>query len=320
MKAAERLTALLGANMAESLGVRPQGHTTPTATHPKVIAMTSPEDGKTRLREAAHIDITRIIPDPKQPRTHFPEESIEQMAESLKSRGQLQPIRVRWSQEQQSYIIISGERRFRGATKAGLKTLACIVVEGEQSETDLRIDQLVENLLREDLRPIEEAKSYRELMELNRWTVQQLADSLKIGKASVSRTLSLLSLPDDIQDRVQAGTLAPSVAYELTKLGSIDAQREMADRIAAEGMKRDEVMDAVAEATGGAGRKRPAAEPTEKPAGVKKVFDVGSARVTITWSKKTVRTKDIVAALEAALAEVKGPQTDASIEPLAAAG
>ena len=110
--------------MNESLGVRlvtpaNQGEAT------RGIPSVSPEDGRTRDRLAGHMEIDRIIPDPDQPRKFFSEESLEQLAASLKKTGQLQPIRVRWSEEHAKWVIISGERRYRAALLAGLKTVSC---------------------------------------------------------------------------------------------------------------------------------------------------------------------------------------------------
>lgn len=316
MKATDRLASQFGSTMMESLG-----HRDPSAiaqTPPKVIAMADQSTGRRMLREAAHIEIERIVPDPNQPRKTFTEEAISSLAASLKTRGQLQPIRVRWHQELAKFVIISGERRYRAAGRAELKSLACIVVDGELTESELRIDQLVENLLREDLKPIEAANSYKELMGLNGWTVQQLADSLKVGKGTVSKALALLALPEDIQGQVESGAIPPASAYELAKLSTPEAQRELAARIVAEGLRRDEVADVVSEANG----KKPKrtsepTEPKEKPAVTKREFEVGNARVVITWHKKTVRPKDIIAALEAALAEARGPDDEASADDAA---
>lgn len=311
MKTIERLASQFGSTMAESLGHRsPQNIPAQPA---KVIAMSDPSTGKKMMREAAHIDIERITPDPNQPRKTFPEDDIDRLAESLKTRGQLQPIRVKYNTELAKFVIISGERRFRAATKAQLKTLACVVVDGELSETEIRIDQLVENLLREDLKPIESAKSYKELMDLNSWTVQQVADSLKVGKGTVSKAIALLDLPEDIQQQVESGAIPAASAYQLATLPTVEAQRDLASLIISDGLKRDQVAEAVAELKGKKSRKP---EPTEdaeekpKPNVTKRQFEVGNAKLVITWQRKSVRTKDVILALEAALEEVKSEQTE----------
>src|SRR5262249_18938364 len=161
----EKLAERLAGNMSESLGVR---LVTPGSqgVAARIIPSVSPEDGRTRDRLAGHMEIERIIPDPDQPRKLFTEESIAQLAESLRKTGQLQPIRVRWSEERAKWVIISGERRYRAALLAGLKTVSCLFSDRPLTESEVRQESLIENLLREDLRPIEAANGYRQLMEL----------------------------------------------------------------------------------------------------------------------------------------------------------
>ncbi len=167
MSRAEKLASRLGGNMKESLGVRlvPSGPQD-VGEGPGGIPAVSPEDGRTRDRLAGHMEIDRIIPDPDQPRKYFSEESIAQLAASLKRTGQLQPIRVRWSEGHGKWIIISGERRYRAAMQAGIKTVSCAFTDKPLTESEIRQESLIENLLREDLRPLEAANGYQQLMDL----------------------------------------------------------------------------------------------------------------------------------------------------------
>lgn len=322
MKAADRIESQFGVAMLESLGVRtpPDGAANGP---PKVIAAASPDDGRSRSREAAFIEIDRLVPDPKQPRRYF-DESIEEMAESLKKHGQLEPIVVHWQKGLGKWMIVCGERRYRGAVRAGLKGLNCSCIERDITEAEIRELQLIENIQREDLKPVELARSYKELAAMNNWTLDQLAASLKKSKATISRTMALLKLPEDVQARVESGELAPSLAYEVLKEATPEAQREKAARIIAEGITRDELTGKGGKPAGGKGRPagRPeadSAEPGEKakPAHASKVFKLGNATLTIKWGKATVRRKDIIAALEAALAEVRSDGKDAPVEPAA---
>lgn len=295
---AEKLAERLSANMSESLGVRlvtPESQGLPARGIPSV----SPEDGRTRDRLAGHMELERVVADPNQPRKFFSDESIAQLAASLKKTGQLQPIRVRWSEDLAKWVIISGERRYRAALLAGLKTVSCLFLDRPLTESEIRQESLIENLLREDLRPIEAANGYQQLMDLNGWTMQQVADALNITKGTVSKALSLLKLPDDIQVQVERGTISPSSGYEVSRLKDEDAQRELATRIVSDGLKRDEAGEAVGKTA------RPRAKTTEKRPTTTKVLNVSGARLSITWQKKTVRTKDIVEVLEAALAQVR---------------
>jgi ParB family chromosome partitioning protein len=246
------------------------------------------------------MEIERIIPDPDQPRKYFSEESLEQLAASLKKTGQLQPIRVRWSEQNAKWVIISGERRFRAALLAGLKTVSCLFSDKPLTESEIRQESLIENLLREDLRPIEAANGYQQLIELNGWTMQQVADALNISKGAVSKALSLLKLPEDIQEQVEQGTISPSSGYEVSRLKDEAAQRELASRIVSEGLKRDEAGVAVGKTV------RPRQKALEKTPTTVKVLNVSGARLSITLQKKTVRTSDIIRVLEEALAQLRG--------------
>jgi ParB family transcriptional regulator, chromosome partitioning protein len=298
MSRAEQLAQRLERNMNESLGVRLATPEVP-AVAGKVIPGVSPEDGRTRDRQAGHMELDRIMPDPDQPRKTFTEESLQHLARSLKTAGQLQPIRVRWNAEHGKWVIISGERRYRAAVLASLKTIACLFIDRPLTESEIRQESLVENLLREDLRPIEAAQGYRELMALNNWTIQEVAEALNITKGTVSKALSLLKLPPDIQAEVDEGRISASAAYEVSRLDGEEAQRELAGRVVAEGLKRDETGEAVGKTA------RPKAKGARSRATTTKVLIVTGARLSITWQKKTVRPKDIIDTLEEALAQVR---------------
>jgi ParB family chromosome partitioning protein len=116
----------------------------------------------------------------------------------------------------------------------------------------------VENCLRDDLKPIEQAHAFRALIDRRGWSYRQLADTLHIAPASVARSLALLELPAEVQEQVTAGTLAPSVAYEVSRLDDADARRDVAARIVAEGLNRSEAAEVVRKAakspTGAKGR------------------------------------------------------------------
>ena len=134
-----------------------------------------------------------------------------------------------------------------------------LVLDRPLTESEIRQESLIENLLREDLRPIEAANGYQQLMELNGWTMQQVADALNISKGAVSKALSLLKLPEDIQGQVEQGDISPSAAYEVSRLKDEAAQRELAARIVSEGMQRDEAGEAVGKTA------RPREKAAEKP-------------------------------------------------------
>lgn len=310
MKAAERIESRFGTNMLQSLGVRSKMEPAQNST-PKTIAAASPDDGRTRLREAALVDLDRIVPDANQVRKQFDEDAISEMAQSLKDHGQLTPIFLRWDKELGKWVIIAGERRYRGAVKAGLKSLKAICFEGEITESDIRVYQLTENLQREDLKPIELAKSFEELMKLNSWTMDQLAAHIKKSKATISRSLALLKLPADVQQRVEKGELPASAAYEIAKSAkTADEQRAQAEQYVSQGLTRDVLTGKKAKPAVAPAEGNEDAAPKAKP--VAKSFEVGTAIVTIKWQKANVRKRDIIAALEGALAEVRGDDKDAA--------
>ena len=305
MSRAEKLHQRLAGNMSESLGVR-LVTTDRQEAAAKAIAKVSPEDGRTRDRLAGHMELDRIVPDPDQPRKTFPEESIDRLAASIKKAGQLQPIRVRWNDQLAKWVIISGERRWRAAIKAELKTIACLFVDRPLTESEIRQESLIENLLREDLKPIEAAEGYKQLLDMNGWTIRQVADALNISRGTVSKAMALLKLPPEIQTQVDEGLISPSAAYEVSRLDGETAQRELATRIVSDGLKRDETGVVVGKTA------RPRTKTAEPKATTTKVFLVQDAKVSIVFSKPAVNDKDLERALEEALAQVRKVRQEAA--------
>ncbi|MEM7314002.1 MAG: ParB/RepB/Spo0J family partition protein, partial [Planctomycetota bacterium] len=138
--------------------------------------------------------MNRVERDPSQPRIDFDSSSIDSLAASIRDHGQLQPIRVRWSEETQKWRIISGERRWRATIKAGLPSITCFFDNGQADAGNTLHEQLIENLQREDLRPTEEAQAFAALMDLHGWNGKQLAEALHVSTSKVSRSLGLLDL------------------------------------------------------------------------------------------------------------------------------
>jgi len=232
----DRLQAFAG-NINASIGNRPG------APGPSVApaAVPAKEVGVSRSRDAMEIEVERIIPDPHQPRKEFEEEPLARLAESLKGRGQLQPIQVRWSAEAERYIVLTGERRWRAAQLAGLAKLRCIVRPDDADASDRLVDQLVENCLREDLTPMEQARAYRTLMDAKGWSVRQLAEELAISPGRVSQMTALLSLPEPVQARVDQGELSSTAAYEISRLDDPAAQIRLAETAAEQKLTREDV-------------------------------------------------------------------------------
>jgi ParB family chromosome partitioning protein len=232
---------------------------------------------------------------------------------SLKAHGQIQPISVRWSEDMGRYLIVTGERRWRASILAGRPTIAAVIIEGERSESQVLEMQLVENRLREDLQPIEQARAFRTLMDRNDWTAARLAEALQLTGASVTRALALLDLPYTVQDAVASGQLAPSVAYEVSKLDDPDAQAEVAARVVSEGLSRAETVKAVRQVAS-----KPRASASKGRGASKGKPSLPSARILKTPAgfKVTVETRkgfDVPAWLEAL--EDAARQVRAKLEP-----
>ena len=301
-----------GANLAESMGAgRPTK--APSASPAPLMSAMGKHEGVSRLRAGADIEVGRIVADPDQPRTEFDPAAIARLAESLKAHGQIQPISVRWSEDMGRYLIVTGERRWRASILAGRPTIAAVILEGERTDSQVLEMQLVENCLREDLQPIEQARAFRTLMDRNDWTAARLAEALQLTGASVTRALALLALPYTVQDAVAAGELAPSVAYEVSKLEDPDAQRAVAARVVAEGLSRAETVEAVRQV---ASKPTRAGESKAKGRGASKAsprrptvrtIKTTSARVTVEF-KRSVDPAEVVAALREAANKLEAEQ------------
>jgi ParB family chromosome partitioning protein len=256
MKAADRLSQTLGANIAESMGARWTSGEQPNQPFPTGQAVHGgPAEkyrGAARLKDAFAIELTRLATDPDQPRKEFDEESLDRLAQSMEARGQLQPIRVRFEEARGMWIIISGERRYRAAQRAGLPTLICVEAKGTPTPEEVLEDQLVENCVREDLKPIEQARAFKALLERRGYSYRQLGEALSISHQAVVRAMALLELPADIQEKVDAGAVPASAAAEAARIVDEGEQRAIIARVESGDMTRDEVTRVVRERTSGA--------------------------------------------------------------------
>jgi ParB family chromosome partitioning protein len=262
-------------------------------------------EGRKRLDSGAVIRLDRIIPDPLQPRKEFDPEQLDLLSASLKARGQLQPIRVRWDEAADRYIVVVGERRYRASLMAGLETISCVVASGDPTAEDLLEDQLVENALRVDLRPVEQARAYRTLMEAKGLTQRELAERLHISPATVARQVLLLDLPTEIQQRVDAGSIAANTAYELTKIQDPAEQAELGRQAAAGQLTRDELKVRTARpASAGKGGKSP-----RKP--IVRTFRTATGKVTVEL-RKGLDAAQVIETLRAALGLAGGDAQEAA--------
>ncbi len=179
------------------------------------------------------VDIDRIEPAAKNPRTTFAEGPLQDLAESIRQHGILQPLTV--CREGDGYRIIAGERRYRAARLLGLGTVPVVVHEAAD-ERELAELQLIENIQREDLDPIELATAYHELIERFGLSQEELARQVGKDRSSVSNTLRLLGLTAELRTQLQSGRISVGHAKSLLGLPDEPAQREVGRRVAAEGL------------------------------------------------------------------------------------
>ena len=172
------------------------------------------------------LDIEKIQPNKKQPRTAFDKKSIEKLSASIKANGVLQPILVQKKGE--SYQIIAGERRWRAAGLAGLRKIPAIIREPKPEQKALWA--LIENMQREDLNPIETAKAFKKIMDENHFSQEVLAKKLGLARPSLTNSLRLLQLDQEVQQLVEDKKISFAQARELLRFKSPKEQREMARR------------------------------------------------------------------------------------------
>lgn len=245
---------------------------------------------------AYDIPVGFIQPDPAQPRTGEPDtEGLERLANSLATHGQIQPICVRRGDEPYRYVIVSGERRWRAAVSAGLSTVTAVILGGKLTDTQRLELQVVENLLREDLTPIDQARAFRALMDAHGWSGRELARTLNVRDTTVSRALALLELPQSVVDEVASGRLAPSVAVEIAKVCGYDNQRVLAARVVAEGLSRAQTIDAIRKMNA----PRPAATATSTA--TRRAFPTSVGRVIVELDAGAPRDAIFTAFIEASL-------------------
>ncbi|HCP62669.1 MAG TPA: chromosome partitioning protein ParB [Actinobacteria bacterium] len=187
------------------------------------------------------VPVSAIAPNPKQPRTEFPEEALGALARSIREVGILQPVVVR--ARDGVYELVAGERRLRAARLAGLATIPAIVRETD--DTDSLREALIENIHREDLSPLELAAAFQELLEELGVTQETVAERLGFSRAHITNTIRLLSLPSDVQrllaeDKIQAGH-----ARALLGLPHDEARSLVALRVAAQGLSVRQVEELV---------------------------------------------------------------------------
>jgi ParB family transcriptional regulator, chromosome partitioning protein len=195
---------------------------------PAIVSLLSP-DGPTRSVGVRIVHVERIEPNPEQPRLAFNQETLDELAASIREHGVLQPILVR-PIGQNTYQLIAGERRWRASKLAGLDTIPALIEEIDD-DTALEIS-IIENLQREDISPLDEAAMYDRMVTEHGYSIRKLADKLGKDKGYVENRLRLADAPDEVRQLVSLRKDTLSHAYELMKVQDPKRRRRLADQVA----------------------------------------------------------------------------------------
>ena len=178
------------------------------------------------------MSIEDIVPNPNQPRTHFNESALEELSESIRENGVLQPLLVR--KHDSKYEIIAGERRYQASKIAGLTKVPVIIKDvDDQKMLELA---LIENLQRSDLNPIEEAKGYRQLIKASGMTQEALSKAVSKSRSTITNSLRLLDLPEQVQQLRYEGQLTAGQARAILAVPFEEARIKLAEKVVAEGL------------------------------------------------------------------------------------
>jgi len=196
-------------------------------------ALISSADTLDNARDSVlEVKINDVEPNAEQPRKVFDQEKLQALAEYIKEHGVVQPIIVR--QDGNRYVIVAGERRWRAAKLAGLKTIPVVIKE--LSSKQVMEIALIENLQREDLNPIEEAEAYQKLMDEYSMTQEEVAKLVGKSRAAIANSVRLLSLAKEIQEMLVDGRLTSGHARTLVTIEDPIKQKELAEIIAKKGL------------------------------------------------------------------------------------
>jgi ParB family chromosome partitioning protein len=229
----------------------------------------APEAGETSAG-LLEVPTNAIAPNPKQPRTRFDDETLSELAASIREVGILQPLVVR--RTAQGYEVVTGERRLRAAKLAGLATVPVVLRDSE--DADLLREALIENIHREDLNPVELGEAFRQLLDDLGLKQEELADRVGVSRSHIANTIRLLSLPLDVQQLVADEKLSAGHARALLALGDGDAISSLSLRVVAEDLSVRETEEIVRRFI-----ESPPQQPTAKSAAAEEPSDPNLAEV-----------------------------------------
>lgn len=180
------------------------------------------------------VSINDIEPNRDQPRKVFNEEALNELADSIKQMGIIEPLIVQKKKDSKRYEIIAGERRFRAARIAGLKQVPVVV--RDYADKDILTIAILENIQREDLNPIEEAQAYKRLMDESKMTQEAVADRLSKSRTAITNSLRLLKLSKEVRDMIAGEIISEGHGKVLLGVDDSKAQLEIAKKIAADNL------------------------------------------------------------------------------------
>ncbi len=192
-----------------------------------INALLGDEKGKVNNEELLNVDLDLIEANAEQPRTRFTEESLEQLAQSIKANGLIQPIIVR--RKGSRFEIVAGERRWRASQRLGLQKIPA-VIKNIKDEKLLEL-ALIENIQRQELNAVEEAKAYKNLIETVGLTQEMIAERVGKNRTVITTFLRLLKLPDDIQKLLEEEKITAGHARALLMTEDENSQRRLAGKI-----------------------------------------------------------------------------------------
>lgn len=246
------LGALIGGGSSLS---RPSATPSPTATAPVAAEPIGLSDGAVLIE----VDPSELRSNPKQPRHTFNEESLQELAESIRRDGVQEPVLVRRVGDH--YELISGERRVRASIMADKKLIPAVC--REVSDRDMLKLGIIENIQREDLNAMETAQAYQDLMDEFGWTQEEVSREVGKKRATVANSLRLLNLPETVQAMVADGSLSMGHARALLSIESVSGQLNAARKIVTEGLSVRQAEKLATEQKGSA--KPPAPKPPKDP-------------------------------------------------------
>ena len=236
---------------------------------------------------ASTLPLREIEPDPAQPRKQFDDDALNQLADSITENGLLQPIAVRPKKLGTGYIIIAGERRWRAARLAGLDEVPVIIKD--VSDEQAAALALIENLQREDLNPIEVAEGCHQLIEKYGLTQETAAKKLGKSRSSVTSSMRLLALPQEVRHKVSEGILSAGHAKVLLGLPTQELMQQAAEEIEANGLNVRQTEALCKKLAKPAKLPKPKPDPFNRP---KRAVEIEAALKEVTGSEVHVEYKD----------------------------